>query len=259
MDVIEWILQGSTYEQSSWDKRNTYIYTKNTHTRWIHESQSSTSNDSLFVIEGVLKNQRSPTLMLHDIKEFSRFSVFASVFPLFRFASSPSSTLYIDLSCFQALWKLRFEYNGRMKYYSCHCQMILRGLNWEYAMYKMFLYRLPSLFDRITRPVASILLCCCHQQLTVGNCSSLQYHRVYFARHHGAHHSKLQSIVPWSRIILLIIRQLSSLRSAQEKLHQLEHALMDSKDDKAAQKQAAEQQREHNAEEKLQYLQCESG
>lgn len=50
---------------------------------------------------------------------------------------------------------------------------------------------------------------------------------------------------------------LSSLRSAQEKLHQLEHALMDSKDDKAAQKQAAEQQREHNAEEKLQYLQCE--
>lgn len=43
---------------------------------------------------------------------------------------------------------------------------------------------------------------------------------------------------------------------SQEKLHKLEHALVDSKDDKAAEKAEAERQRDREAEEKLKYLQC---
>lgn len=50
---------------------------------------------------------------------------------------------------------------------------------------------------------------------------------------------------------------LTSCFVSQEKLHKLEHALVDSKDDKAAEKAEAEQQRDREAEEKLQYLQCE--
>lgn len=44
---------------------------------------------------------------------------------------------------------------------------------------------------------------------------------------------------------------------SQEKLHKLEHALVESKDDKAAEKAEAERQRDREAEEKLKYLQCE--
>lgn len=50
---------------------------------------------------------------------------------------------------------------------------------------------------------------------------------------------------------------LTSCFVSQEKLHKLEHALVDSKDDKAAEKSEAQQQRDREAEEKLKYLQCE--